>query len=48
MRKSFKVSDARTIRQIAEERRQSMIDNNIEKFGKVSIGVHGFELPKFR
>ena len=25
-----------------------MVKENMDKFGKVSVGVHGFELPKFR
>lgn len=37
-----------TKRKLTHERKQALIDDNMEKFGKVSIGVHGFELPKFR
>ena len=32
---------------IAARRRQEMVDYNMKTFGKVSIGVHGKELPKF-
>jgi hypothetical protein len=37
-----------TKRKLNHERKQALIEDNMGKFGKVSIGVHGFELPKFR
>lgn len=32
---------------IEEERKKKMIDNMTQKFGNVTIGIHGQELPKF-
>jgi hypothetical protein len=36
-----------TISQINEERKKQMIENMTQKFGQVTVGIHGQELPKF-
>jgi hypothetical protein len=46
-RNSYKKYEARTLRQLTEERKKQMFEDNMGKFGKISIGVHGRELPKF-
>lgn len=46
-RLSFKDHPTKTLRSITEERKKAMIEENMEKFGRISIGVHGIELPKF-
>ena len=48
LRIAFKEKEGKTKRVIAEERRKDMLDYNMHTFGKVSIGVHGKELPKFQ
>lgn len=30
-----------------EERKKEMLEYNMKTFGKISIGVHGKELPKY-
>lgn len=35
------------MRALTEERKKVMIEENMNKFGKVSIGIHGKELPKY-
>jgi len=47
LRIAYKDVDGRTKRQIDEERKRDMHEYNMKTFGKVSIGVHGKELPKF-
>ena len=47
LRLNFKEDDGRTKRQLEEERKKEMLDYNMKTFGKVSIGVHGKELPKY-
>lgn len=47
LRIAYKEVDGMTKRQVEEERKKEMIDYNMKTFGKVSIGVHGKELPKF-
>lgn len=47
LRISYKEVDGKTKRFIEEERRKEMLDYNLKTFGRVSIGVHGKELPKF-
>jgi hypothetical protein len=47
LRIAFKENDGKTKRVIAEERRKDMLEYNMHTFGKVTIGVHGKELPKF-
>ncbi len=47
LRIAFKEVDGRTKRQIEEDRKKEMLENNMKKFGKVCIGVHGKELPKY-
>ena len=44
---AYKDSDGKTKRQINEDRKKEMLEYNMKTFGKVSIGVHGKELPKF-
>lgn len=47
LRINFKEEDGKTLRQLEEERKKEMLDYNMRTFGKVSIGVHGKELPKY-
>jgi hypothetical protein len=47
LRLAFKDEDGPTYKKIVEERKKEMLENNVKVFGKVSIGVHGMELPKF-
>lgn len=47
LRVAYKDVDGKTKRQIEEERKKEMLDYNMKTFGKVSIGVHGKELPKY-
>lgn len=47
LRIAFKDVDGKTKRQLEEERKKELLENNMRTFGKVSIGVHGKELPKF-
>ena len=37
----------KTYKDVKEKFRKEMNENNVEKFGKQTIGVHGQELPKF-
>ena len=43
----YKNEDRPTQKQIAESRKKEMVDYNMKTFGKLAIGVHGKELPKF-
>lgn len=47
LRLAFKEVEGPTYKKIVEERKREMLENNVKVFGKVSIGVHGVELPKF-
>ena len=47
LRIAYKDTDSKTKRQIEEERRKEMLDYNMKTFGRVSIGVHGKDLPKY-
>ena len=47
IRIAYKEEDGKTKHQLEEERRREMLEYNMKTFGKVSIGVHGKELPKF-
>jgi hypothetical protein len=47
LRMAYKDKDGKTKRQIEEDRKKEMLENNMNKFGKVCIGVHGKELPKY-
>lgn len=47
LRLNFKEEDGRTKRLLEEERKREMLEYNMKTFGKVSIGVHGKELPKY-
>lgn len=47
LRIAFKEVDGRTKRQIEEDRKKGMLENYVKKFGKVCIGIHGKELPKY-
>jgi hypothetical protein len=47
LRLAFKEVEGSTYKKIVEDRKKEMLENNIKVFGKVSIGVHGVELPKF-
>lgn len=37
----------KTYRDVKEKFRKELNENNVEKFGKQTIGVHGQELPRF-
>jgi hypothetical protein len=47
LRLNYKDTDGHTKRKLEEERKNVMLDYNSKTFGKVAIGVHGMELPKF-
>ena len=47
IRIAFKEEEGKSKKQLEEERKKEMLDYNMKTFGKVSIGVHGKELPKF-
>jgi hypothetical protein len=47
IRIAYKEIDGKTKRAVEEERKKEMLDYNMKTFGKVSIGVHGKELPKY-
>lgn len=47
LRLNFKEEDGRTKWLLEEERKREMLEYNMKTFGKVSIGVHGKELPKY-
>lgn len=47
LRVAYKETEGKTKRKIDEERKKEILENNMKTFGKVSIGVHGKELPKF-
>jgi len=48
LRQAYKQEGHRkTQKQIEEQRKKEMLDYNMKTFGKVAIGVHGKELPKF-
>ena len=45
LRLCYKETEGKTKKQIEAERRKNMHQSNMKKFGKVTIGVHGKELP---
>lgn len=47
LRLCYKEVDGKTKRQLQEDRKKEMLDYNMKTFGKVSIGVHGKELPRY-
>lgn len=47
LRAAYKDQEGRTKRMMDEERKKEMLDYNMKTFGKISIGVHGKELPKY-
>lgn len=47
LRVAYKEHDGKTKRALQDARRKEMLDYNMHTFGKVSIGVHGKELPKY-
>ena len=47
MRLGDKARVGKTYGDVKERYRKEMNENNIAKFGKQTIGVHGQELPKF-
>jgi hypothetical protein len=47
LRLGYKQSAGKTYKQIEEERKKTMIDNMTTKFGSVTVGIHGQELPTF-
>jgi len=47
LRINYKDVDGKTKKQLDEDRRKEMLEYNMRTFGKVSIGVHGKELPKY-
>jgi hypothetical protein len=47
LRIAYNDVDGKTKRQLQEDRKKDMLAYNMETFGKVSIGVHGKELPKY-
>ena len=47
-RKQYKQEESRTKKTLDEERKKEMLEYNVKTFGKVAIGVHGKELPKYR
>ena len=48
LRNGYKEGEIRKTQQkIVEDRKKEMHEKNMKTFGKVSIGVHGKELPKF-
>ena len=47
IRIAYKDQESKTKHQLEEERKKEMLEYNMKTFGKVSIGVHGKELPKF-
>ena len=47
LRQCFKNEDGKTKKALDEERRKEMVEYNSKTFGKVAIGVHGKELPKY-
>lgn len=41
LRLGYKEIDGKTKKQIEEERKKQMIDNMTQKFGNVTVGIHG-------
>ena len=48
LRVQYKEIDGKTKRKVEEDRKKEMVEYNSKTFGKVAIGVHGKELPKFK
>ena len=47
MRIGHKDTEGKTFKIVKDNFRKEMNENNIEKFGRQTIGVHGQELPKY-
>ena len=47
LRIAHKETPSKTKQKLNEERKKEMLDYNMKTFGRVAIGVHGKELPKF-
>ena len=47
LRLGYKEEPGKTKHVVDEERKRSMIDNMVHKFGNVTVGIHGQELPKY-
>jgi len=47
LRLAYKETDGKTKKKLQEERKKEHLDYNMKTFGRVAIGVHGKELPKF-
>jgi hypothetical protein len=47
LRLNYKDSEGHTKRKLDEERKKDLLDYNLKTFGRVVVGVHGMELPKF-
>jgi len=43
----YKGAPTKTKSCIVSDRRKEMIEENIEKFGKQTIGIHGVDLPLY-
>ena len=48
LRVQYKENDGKTKKKVEEDRKKEMVEYNSKTFGKVAIGVHGKELPKFK
>jgi len=47
LRLGYKETPGLTYSKIQEERKNQMVQNMTQKFGNVTVGIHGQELPKF-
>ena len=47
LRLGYKETPGKTKADIVNERKQQVIDNLTKKYGNVTVGIHGQELPKF-
>lgn len=47
LRIAHKEGTSKSKKKLEEEKKKQMLDYNMHTFGKVAIGVHGKELPKF-
>lgn len=47
-RLGFKDGPVRNKEKIKEEMKKEMVDNMTNKYGNVTVGIHGQELPKFK
>ena len=46
-RLGYKEVPTKTKRDVDDQRKQEIIDNLTKKYGQVTVGIHGQELPKF-